>query len=132
MKLRQQFTKNLHVSPFMDMNFIYQWTSNTPSKNLTLHIANIPTGEPEQLIAEVKSQTSGTCQLHSSHKAKLFDATLALERIPISKNSLNRILIQFPLMTVKVIAGIYWQACKLWLKGVPFYTRPKPHLPMIK
>jgi DUF1365 family protein len=28
-------------------------------------------------------------------------------------------------MTVKVAAAIYWQALKLWLKGIPFYPHPK-------
>ncbi len=27
-------------------------------------------------------------------------------------------------MTVKVIAGIYWEALRLWLKRVPVYDHP--------
>jgi DUF1365 family protein len=29
------------------------------------------------------------------------------------------------MVTVKVIAGIYWQAFRLWRKGVPFYGHAK-------
>ena len=30
-----------------------------------------------------------------------------------------------PLLTLKVVAGIHWEALKLWRKGVKY--RPKPH-----
>ncbi len=31
-----------------------------------------------------------------------------------------------PWNTVKVTAGIHWEALRLWLKGAPFHTRPEP------
>jgi len=34
------------------------------------------------------------------------------------------VLLRFPLMTMKVIAAIHWQALKLWIKGVPFLEHP--------
>jgi DUF1365 family protein len=30
-------------------------------------------------------------------------------------------LLKYPVVTLKVIIGIYWQALRLWRKGVPFY-----------
>jgi len=29
------------------------------------------------------------------------------------------------LLTAKVAVGIYWQAARLWLKGLPFHSHPK-------
>jgi DUF1365 family protein len=55
---------------------------------------------------------------------QVFDATLALEREPISTPALVRVLAAFPLMTLKVIAAIHWQALRLWLKRTPFYRHP--------
>lgn len=37
-------------------------------------------------------------------------------------------LLRYPLMTVMVITRIHWQALKLWLKRVPFHS--KPSLPL--
>jgi DUF1365 family protein len=53
-----------------------------------------------------------------------FDATLNLRRQEMTASSLARALIQFPLITLKVSALIYWQALKLLWKRVPFHTHP--------
>ena len=31
-----------------------------------------------------------------------------------------------PMMTFGVIARIHWQALQLWMKRVPFFTKPEP------
>ena len=57
---------------------------------------------------------------------QIFDATLALDRREISSRSLARVLIAYPLMTLKVIIAIHWQALKLWWKGAGYRNRPEP------
>lgn len=54
-----------------------------------------------------------------------FDATMRLERLELSSTSLARVLVQYPLMTVKVIGAIHWQALRLWAKRVPSYAHPR-------
>ena len=92
--------KAMHVSPFMPMNVSYDWRFSVPDEQLRVHMQNAIDG------------------------AIMFDATLDLRRTEISGSALARMLAVFPLMSVKVIAGIYWQALRLWLKGVPVYDHP--------
>jgi len=97
---RYQFSKNFHVSPFMDMDIWCDWRFREPGKSLSVHMTNIEKGR------------------------KLFDATLTLNRREISSRDLNRVLLAYPFMTLKVTTMIYLQALRLWSKGVPFYVHP--------
>ena len=38
-------------------------------------------------------------------------------------------LVRFPFMTLKVVAGIHWEALKLWLDGAKFRRSPPPPAP---
>ena len=39
---------------------------------------------------------------------------------------LVRAFLRYPLVTLKVIGGIHWEALKLWRKGAPYRTRGAP------
>jgi DUF1365 family protein len=38
--------------------------------------------------------------------------------------------VRLPFMTMKVVAGIHWEAMKLWFMGIRFYDRPPPPEPV--
>jgi DUF1365 family protein len=99
--LETQFDKAFHVSPFNPMDMRYRWRSNLPDKRLVLHLANESAGET------------------------VFDATLALKARPMTAGALNAQLLLYPFMTAKVALAIYWQALKLFLKGVPIHAHPR-------
>jgi len=96
-----EFDKEFHVSPFMPMDMRYQWCFSAPSNRLFVNIQNFKEGE------------------------HVFDATLALRQEPITVRALTRLLIGFPLMTLKVIIAIHWEALKLWRKRTPFHPHPR-------
>jgi DUF1365 family protein len=48
-----------------------------------------------------------------------------LKKRPISHKELTRVLLKYPLMTMKVTTMIHFQALRLLLKNTPFFTHPK-------
>ncbi len=92
--------KDFHVSPFMPMNIQYDWRFNQPGQRLTVHMQNFENAN------------------------KLFDATLDLEYQPIKSSSMARVLLQYPVITLKIVAGIYFEAMRLLMKRIPFYDHP--------
>ena len=95
------FAKAFHVSPFMDMDIEYHWKMINPGETYTLHTENIRNGD------------------------SFFDATLVLKRREITTLNLVWALFRFPLITGQVMANIYWQALRLWLKKIPYVPHPK-------
>jgi len=98
--LRFHTGKDMHVSPFMDMNVRYDWLVTLPGDDLAVRIANVAGGK------------------------RFFSATLALRREEIGGLSLARVMCRYPAMTARVIVAIYWQAFRLWLRGVPVHPHP--------
>ncbi len=99
--LRTEFAKEMHVSPFNPMNMQYRWRSSRPGDQLSIHLENWQDAD------------------------KIFDATLQLEQEPLTGSSLNRALWRYPFMSARVGVAIYWQALKLFLKGVPIHPHPQ-------
>jgi uncharacterized protein len=93
-------SKSLYVSPFIEADVDYTFAFTRPGESLVAHMATLKDG------------------------ATFFDATLTLGRREWSATQIRRALVRHPLMTASVIAGIHWEALKLWWKGVPIVPRP--------
>lgn len=96
---RASATKSLYVSPFMPVDVDYAFAFTPPEARLVAHMETTRAGS--------------VC----------FDATLSLERRPWIAREMRRALGRYPAMTAHVVAGIHWQALKLWWKGVPRVPR---------
>ena len=53
-------------------------------------------------------------------------ASFAGTRRPLTDASLLRAFLAHPLVAVTVVAGIHWEALKLWFKGAALRPRPAP------
>lgn len=97
---RFRFFKEFHVSPFMDMDMVYDWRFTAPGERLRVHMENHKGGR------------------------RWFDATLDMERKRLTPGALNRALVRYPFLTARVVAGIYLHAARLKLKGAEFHPHP--------
>ncbi|MEI7933011.1 MAG: DUF1365 family protein, partial [Alphaproteobacteria bacterium] len=64
---------------------------------------------------------------NSGQDGRVIVASLSGERRELNDAALLAAFAAFPLLTLKVVAGIHWEALKLWIKGMRL--RPRPPAP---
>ncbi|WP_417689624.1 DUF1365 domain-containing protein [Roseibium sp.] len=99
--LKQDQEKLFYVSPFIDMEQHYHFRLLPPGRSVRIRI------------------------LETDAEGPLLSATFAGNLCPLSTSTILRLCLRIPLLTLKVLGGIHWEAFKIWRKRVPFHSRPK-------
>jgi DUF1365 family protein len=89
-------TKHFYVSPFSDLDLAFDFRFDAPGEQLRIFIDDYR-GEERELI----SALTGTS-------------------VPLTTRNLAVFTFKYPLITLKIIGAIHWQALRLWFKRVPF------------
>ncbi|MGZ3273825.1 MAG: DUF1365 domain-containing protein [Caulobacteraceae bacterium] len=100
--VRQTCEKAFYVSPFLPMTLRYDFTLSPPGAAVGVQVAA------------------------SDGEGLLLDAWFTGRRQALADGALLKALLAFPLMTLKVVAAIHWEALKIWASGVPLVKKPRP------
>lgn len=101
--VRQERDKIFYVSPFIDMEMRYRFRMQPPGETMNWRI------------------------LETDREGPLLAATYSGRRQKLSTGSLVAETLRVPFQTWKIVAGIHFEALRLWLKGVRY--RPRGHPP---
>lgn len=105
--VRARHAKDFHVSPFL------------PIEGLSYRFAF----RPPPLDGD--GAVAVSMQVHDDEGAVL-DATQSGRLRPLTTRSLWAAMARYPLVTLRTVALIHWQALRLWWKRTPFHRRPAP------
>lgn len=97
--VRQQHEKLFYVSPFIAMAMRYHFRVLPPDQRVRLRI------------------------LETDGDGPLLAATFNGRRRALNTAQLLRAFVAFPLVTLKIMAAIHWEALRLWLKGARLVPR---------
>ena len=98
--IRQQQDKLFYVSPFVGMAMRYHFRILPPGKTVRLRI------------------------LETDSDGPLLAATFNGCRRQLTTTALLRSFVTIPLVTLKIVAAIHWEALRLWCKGARLVPRP--------
>ncbi len=98
--LRQEQDKLFYVSPFVDMAMRYYFRVLPPGESVRVRI------------------------LETDREGPLLSATFSGRRRALTNAALLRAFFALPMVTLKIIGAIHWEALRLWLKGAQLVPRP--------
>lgn len=101
-EIAQRCEKGFYVSPFLDMKLTYDFNVLQPGERVRVGVRA------------------------SDDDGLMLTAALEGTRQPLSDAALLKTFVRTPLLTVKVVAAIHWEALKLWMKGIRLVPRPPP------
>jgi DUF1365 family protein len=104
-RISQQCDKQFHVSPFLALDMRYGFRIEPPQ------------ADRGGLCIDVTASDAEGAVLHAR-----FDA----RRRVLDDAGLMRMFLSHPLLALKVVAAIHWEALRLWLKGARLHGRPAP------
>jgi len=99
--IRQQQDKLFYVSPFIEMAMRYHFRVSPPGDQVKLRI------------------------LETDRDGPLLSATFSGRRRALTTKALLRAFVSLPLVTLKILGAIHWEALRLWLKGIKLVPRPE-------
>ena len=97
----QRCAKELYVSPFAPVEGRYGFRVTAPDQNMLLGV-------------QFYDNAGALIRTHFKATATALD-----------DRTLRSLLWRYPLLTLKIVGGIHYEALKLWLKGVPLVQRPR-------
>jgi hypothetical protein len=97
---RQRADKAFYVSPFFRVEGEYAFHLDAPIERFRLTIVKRIGGQAD------------------------FTASLCARRQALTDGRLLSLSFTMPLMSLKVVAAIHWEAFRLWIKGTPVRARP--------
>ncbi|MBM3488139.1 MAG: DUF1365 domain-containing protein [Alphaproteobacteria bacterium] len=100
--IRQASPKRFYVSPFIETEGHYDFRIQAPGETVLVTVNH---GDDDGLL------------LHAAFRG---------HRVALGDRALAAAFVAFPLMTLKIIAGIHWEALRLWRKGIALHRRPAP------
>ncbi|HEY0236869.1 MAG TPA: DUF1365 domain-containing protein [Afipia sp.] len=101
--LRQKQDKIFYVSPFLDMAMRYHFRVTPPDDDVKLRI------------------------LETDSQGPVLSATFSGQRAALTSRTLLHAFFALPLVTLKIIAAIHFEALRLWCKGARFIPRERKH-----
>ncbi len=96
-----RFSKSFHISPFAEMDIDYAWNFKITDQQFDVSM-----------------------QLDQKGKT-IMNVVLKTQLQPMTDKNQLKWMITRPFQGIKMLSGIYWQALKIWLKGIPFFSHPK-------
>ncbi len=103
--------KVFYVSPFCAVDGRYRFRFMLSGDSLA------PAANPKRFVGRID---------YDGEAGPLLQTSISGALVPLTDGTLARALFGYPLFAFGVIARIHWQAVRLWLKRVPFSSKPEP------